>query len=187
MSRRSSLPRVATLVASLLVAGSWLFGCTDDGGGHDANNAGTGSTLEAVDAPGVMVLDARVDEPASEDLAAVRLELQNTTDHDDRLVAISSPDADSAAVHRSDIDPDGRATMTPVTDLVLPAHSRLDVAAEGYHVMVEGLHRTVQPGDTITLFLEFDQAGQLRVDATVTEAGTALTHDDDHDHREDPN
>jgi copper(I)-binding protein len=149
-------------------------GCSDGSAGPPA--AATSEVLT--------VVDARLDEPANPTVGAVRLVIDNPTDVADRLVGVSSPDADRTTVHRSETDAEGRATMTPVTDLAVPAGSQVRLGESGLHVMLTGLHREVREGDTVTVVLEFERAGAVTVDVAVVEPGsdTSAAADHRHDH-----
>ncbi|HRA34842.1 MAG TPA: copper chaperone PCu(A)C [Acidimicrobiales bacterium] len=163
MSPRTRLPRSALVALALLIpAWGGLVGCSDGSG------SGTASATSQV----LTVVDARLDEPANPSLGAVRLVIDNPTSAADRLVGVSSPDADSTTLHRSGTDAEGRATMAPVTDLPLPAGSRVTFGETGLHVMLNGLHREVRAGDTVTLNLEFQRAGTITVEVAVVEPGS---------------
>lgn len=173
MSPRTRLSRPALLAFALLIpVGGGLGGCSD----------GSAGTPAAATAEVLTVVDARLDEPANPTVAAVRLVIDNPTAVADRLVGVSSPDADSTTVHRSGTDAEGRATMTPVTDLEVPAESRITFGESGLHVMLTGLHREVREGDTVTVVLEFERAGAVTVEVAVVEPGSDTSAAVDHHH-----
>lgn len=173
MSPRTRPPRPALLALALLIpVGGGLVGCSD----------GSGTTPASATSEVLTVVDARLDEPANPTVGAVRMVIDNPTDVADRLVGVSSPDADSTTVHRSETDAEGRATMTPVTDLEVPAGSRLTFGESGLHVMLTGLHREVRSGDTVTVVLEFERAGAVTVEVAVVEPGSDTSAAVDHRH-----
>ncbi|WP_195210333.1 copper chaperone PCu(A)C [Actinomarinicola tropica] len=106
---------------------------------------------------------ARVDRPANPDVAAVRLTIENGTGTSDALVAVSSPDAARASVHRSGVDDAGRATMEPVERLELPAGEAVEFAPGGLHVMLEEPVSDLQVGDEISLTFTFENAGERTI------------------------
>lgn len=175
-----ALPPVLLALGLLALAAVAVTGCGDEAGGGPAG--GATSATDATDA--IVVTDARLDEPVNPSMGAVRLVLENTSGHADRLVGVSSPDADHTSLHRSETDVEGRATMTAVDELEVPAGSRISFGETGLHVMLDGLHREVREGDTVTLSLDFEQAGEVTVEVAVVEPGSntadAAEHHVDH-------
>ena len=78
------------------------------------------------------------------------------------LVGARSPEADSALLH----DVTG-GQMRRVADVAIPAHERLRLVPGGYHLMLEGLRRPLDVGDTVTLELTFDPGGSVPVRVPV--------------------
>lgn len=133
----------------------------------------------------INVVGGQVAVPPNPDQAAARFLIQNTTSVDDELVAVSSPDADAVEIHRSEIDAAGRATMSEVESLAVPARSEVTFEPGGLHVMLTGLHRRLRAGETISLTLRFAEAGSRRVRLDVVDpAEMALDMDmeGEHDH-----
>lgn len=85
------------------------------------------------------------------------------------LVAARSPDADSALLH----DMTG-GQMRHVADVVIPARQRLRLVPGGYHLMLEGLRRPLEVGDTVRLELTFDPGGTVPVRIPVLRYTEAL-------------
>jgi len=88
----------------------------------------------------------------------------------DRLVAIASPAAKSAELHRMVMDGDVMK-MEPVGPLDLPAGAMLDMAPGGMHVMLMDLVRPLKQGDTVELTLTFEKAGAVTVTVPVASPG----------------
>lgn len=88
----------------------------------------------------------------------------------DRLVAVSSPQAQSAMIHESSME-GGIMRMDEVAGLALPAGRAVRLAPGGAHIMLFGL-KPVQPGARISLRLEFEKAGVVQVEAKA-QAATA--------------
>lgn len=88
----------------------------------------------------------------------------------DRLVAIASPAAKSAQLHRMVMDGDVMK-MEPVGALDLPAGAMLDMAPGGMHVMLMDLARPLKQGDTVELTLTFEKAGAVTVTVPVASPG----------------
>lgn len=140
-----------------------------------------GASATEASAGRVEVVDGQVAVPANPDQAAARFVIRNTGAVDDRLVAVSSPDAGSVAIHRSEIDSQGRALMTEVTSLAVPARSTVTFEPGGLHVMLADLHRRLRVGDIVSLRLEFAEAGSRHVELDVVDAA-AMAMGDGHDH-----
>ena len=88
----------------------------------------------------------------------------------DRLVAVSSPMAQSAMIHESSMD-GGIMRMDEVAGIALPKGQSVVLAPGGAHVMLFGL-KPVKAGARIPLVLEFEKAGKLVVQAKA-QAATA--------------
>jgi len=84
----------------------------------------------------------------------------------DRLVAVSTPAAKMAGLHKS-VLVDGVVKMEHVDAIDIPAHGRLQMKPGGYHIMMMGLTQPLKEGDEIELTLTFEKAGEVKVNATV--------------------
>ena len=88
------------------------------------------------------------------------------SDAPDRLVAISSPAADSAMLHESKTI-DGVAQMSHLNALDIPASARITLSPGGTHVMLMGLKQPLKRGDKVALTLTFKKAGDVAVTVPV--------------------
>jgi copper(I)-binding protein len=147
-----------SLLLAALVAGASCTGLAACGGGGD-------------DA-GIRVTDATIDWPANPEVAAVRFVVHNDGGEADELVGVSSPVAGSAMVHRSETDEAGRATMTHLEALEVPARSSVTFEPGGLHVMLRGITEPVEVGDEVEVTLRFAEAGDETITATVVEPGS---------------
>lgn len=116
--------------------------------------------------------EARIDWPANPEIAAVRLEIDNPTDADDTLVAVSTPAAPKASVHRSTTDDEGLASMDPVTELPVPAGESVTFAPGGLHVMLTNIPEALEVGDDIEITFTFENEGDLTITVPVVKPGT---------------
>lgn len=57
--------------------------------------------------------------------------------------------------------------MRPVEKIEIPADGQVELAPGGLHIMLIGLQRALQPGDSIEVTLNFEQGDPLTVTATV--------------------
>ena len=92
----------------------------------------------------------------------------------DRLTAVSSPVADSAALHES-FSEGGVAKMRPVASLPVEPAKPVVLAPGGYHIMLMGLKQPLNQGDAFPVTLTFANAGQLTVQVSVGQPGAATT------------
>lgn len=150
--------RSLALAALAVVAASLLAGCGGDGAGADGAS--------------VRVTDATIDWPANPEVAAVRFVVHNDTGEADELVGVTSPVSGSAMVHRSETDDEGRATMTMLPELEIPARSSVTFEPGGLHVMLSGITEDLQVGDPVEVTLSFAAAGDVTVTAEVVEPGS---------------
>jgi periplasmic copper chaperone A len=118
--------------------------------------------------PALSLLGARVVAAPAGGVTAAYVYVENGGG-DDRLVAVESPMADRAELHRTDRD-DGIALMHTVTSLPVPAAGATELTAGGAHLMLLGLHGDLTPGARVPLTLRFARAGEISVQATVEPA-----------------
>jgi copper(I)-binding protein len=103
--------------------------------------------------------------PNGRDVTACFATFTSTTD--DRLVAISSPNADEVQIHSVRTD-NGLMVMREMEGgLVLPAGETIRLRPGGDHIMVIGAHTPLSEGDLLSLVLTFERAPQLGLRAEV--------------------
>ena len=78
------------------------------------------------------------------------------------LLSVSSPDYGHASLHRSSIQ-QGNSVMQSVAQITIPAHSSLNFASSGYHIMLQQPTRTLQPGDHVPIALRFADGSTMTV------------------------
>jgi hypothetical protein len=120
---------------------------------------------------------ARATPGKAENGAAYLTILSPTTD---RLVSVSSPVAKKAELHTMSMA--GMVMqMRPLAGLDIPAGRPVTLKPGGEHIMLLGLDRPLQEGESFPLTLNFERAGPLSVTAVVqklsaTGPGTAAQH-----------
>ena len=120
---------------------------------------------------------ARATPGKAENGAAYVTILSPTTD---RLVSVSSPVAKKAELHTMSMA--GMVMqMRPLAGLDIPAGRPLTLKPGGEHVMLLGLSRPLQEGESFPLTLNFERAGPRTVIVAVqklsaTGAGTSAQH-----------
>jgi copper(I)-binding protein len=85
----------------------------------------------------------------------------------DALVGASSSIASMVGIHETTTDPSGMTGMHPVARIEIPANGTVKLEPGGYHVMLEGLTQALTAGQTVSIALTFEHAGQVVVAAEV--------------------
>ncbi len=94
--------------------------------------------------------------------------IENHASVDERLVAVTADVAERAELHTSMAGSDGMMQMQPIEGgIVIPPGQTRALESGGDHVMMMMLTRVPKPGETITLTLTFDHAGQVVVTVPV--------------------
>jgi copper(I)-binding protein len=117
----------------------------------------------------IMVKDAyaRVSSMMSSSGAAFMV-IHNTGDTDDHLVGAASPVADKTELHTHKEDDMGVMRMLHVEEgFALPAGGTVEMARGGKHVMFLGLKDELAHGDTVSVTLQFENAGDVSVEVPV--------------------
>jgi len=89
----------------------------------------------------------------------------------DRLTAVSTPAAQKADIHSMTND-NGVMKMRPVDGLDLPAGQAVALKPGGYHIMLTGLAKPLEEGQSFPLTLDFAKAGARQVTVTVEKVGS---------------
>ena len=115
--------------------------------------------------------------PTSGDSGAIYVTIANGAD-DDAVTGASSPDAAGAALHvttgdgatsGNDTRDDamGGGTMSGTDELAVPGGATVQLEPGGDHIMLTGLDRTLDVGDTVTVTIRFRHAPPVTVEAPV--------------------
>lgn len=147
--------RLLFLLTILIVA---LAAC----GGDDA-------TTEPPAAGGITVNDAWARPPAMPGgNAAAYFTLRNDGDTADRLIAAASA-LGTTEIHESSMAEDGTMSMRPVDGVDVPAGESVAFEPGGLHIMFIGVAEPPAVGDTVSLTLTFENAGEMTIDVPVRE------------------
>ncbi len=98
--------------------------------------------------------------------AAGYLKLSNTSGDPATLIGASSPAYTQVSLHRS-LEEGGRMQMKPVERITIAAHSSLDFAASGYHMMLMQATKPLKPADHVPITLHFADGSTLLVQFEV--------------------
>lgn len=118
--------------------GGWLFMIV----------AATAAAAPTMDVIGGWVREA----PPTSQVLAGYMQIINLTDAEFTITGISSPDFDSADLHRTVVE-DGVASMLPVPELTIPAAGSVLLEPGGLHLMLFDPARPLVQGDSVTLVL----------------------------------
>jgi copper(I)-binding protein len=134
------------------------------------------ATTTSTPAAGVRVRDAwaRSTPGNPDENSAVYLVVENPGGAD-RLIGATVTPAISRTVELHVTEESGGTMVmraVPGWD-VPPAGGSLELKPGGNHVMLIGLNRQLKAGDTLSLTLKFEKAGDVRVDAPVRDAAAA--------------
>jgi len=97
---------------------------------------------------------------------AVYATIRNMGSSDDALVSATSSAADKVELHETKNEA-GVMTMRPIDKVPVPAGGAVEMKPGGYHVMLLGLKRDLNPGDSVPVTLMFQKAGPITVNAAI--------------------
>ncbi|HYQ72015.1 MAG TPA: copper chaperone PCu(A)C [Gammaproteobacteria bacterium] len=130
-------------------------------------------------APTMDITNAWVREsPPTSRVLAGYLQISNLTDADLTVTGVTSPDFESAELHRTVIE-DGMARMLPVPELTVPAGGSVLLEPGGLHLMLFDPARTLLQGDSVTLVLHRSDGICLTLSVPVLRS-SGEAHSDHH-------
>lgn len=107
-------------------------------------------------------------------ITAVYGKFTNGSDHDVRIVRVSSDSSEAAELHEQRIDSNDIARMRRVEQMVIPAHDELILSKGGQHLMLINLNKKLRDHDEVTLTLYFDQAQPQQITLPVLRSPSQL-------------
>lgn len=91
---------------------------------------------------------------------AVYLTVHNTSDMDDYLLAVESPEAQTSMIHE--------AAQEPVPGgLTLPSHEEVIMRPDGFHILLGNISDAVKPGGVLALRIVLREAGIFDIEIPV--------------------
>lgn len=124
---------------------------------------GASSSAEAADAAPLTVTDPWTKATDGEMTGSFGV-LENTTDEDVHVVAVTSSLTDRVELHEMVPDEDGQMLMRQSPDgFTVPAGGTLELAPGGSHVMLMGLTEPIRPGDEVSYTLETEDGDVIEV------------------------
>lgn len=112
--------------------------------------------------------------PGAQTMAAY-MSVVNDSDTDCSIIQISSPEFESVEMHRSVVK-DGVASMQPMKSLVIPAHSTLELAPGGIHLMLIKPVKHHSEGQTVILKLQEEDGTEHTLAITVEKSQSKHMH-----------
>lgn len=97
---------------------------------------------------------------------AVYATIRNEGASGDALVSATSSVAEKVELHEVKNEA-GVMAMRPIDKLEVPAGGLVEMKPGGYHIMLLGLKRELNPGDSVPVTLTFQKAAPVSVTATV--------------------
>lgn len=116
--------------------------------------------------------------PPGQNVSAAYFIAENHSGEDRSIVGAQTEAADRAELHEH-IHDKGVMRMRKVDRVFLPAGGRVVFEPGGYHVMLIGLKRALQPGDRVKLTLMLDDGTRITLHAPVQQPqphGSAGAH-----------
>jgi copper(I)-binding protein len=89
----------------------------------------------------------------------------------DRLTGAATPAAQKAEIHSMTMD-NGVMKMRQVDGVDLPPGQKVTLKPGGYHIMLTGLAKPLEAGQSFPLTLDFAKAGAKEVTVTVEKIGS---------------
>lgn len=131
-----------------------------------------GAAAQVVAANGIAI-EAAWSRPvgAGTAVGAGYLKIANGGSEADVLLGGSSEVAERVEVHETTTGEDGVARMRRLDGLEIKPGATVELKPLGTHVMLIGLKRPLNEGDTFKVKLDFQKAGAVDVDFTVKAAG----------------
>lgn len=163
--RTRGTPGASTLAGALLLVVMFVLAGCD---AQPADDAGMATGVTALN-PWVRmaIMPEGSDAPDAPPVnSAAYLVLRNATDADDALVAVETEVSDTAEIHTVTMD-EGVMRMRPVDSVAVAAGGEAVLEPGGYHIMLIGLRRALEEGDSVALRLVLRSGAAVDVVAPV--------------------
>lgn len=108
---------------------------------------------------------ARATPPAAKN-GAVYVEIRNTGSEPDRLLAVSTPAAEKAELHKTERDGE-ILRMREAPTVEIPPNDSALLQPGGLHIMLSGLKGALKAGTEFPLTLQFEKAGPIEVEIRI--------------------
>ncbi len=113
--------------------------------------------------------------PMTQGNGAVYMTLMNSNEQDDVLLSVETDAAEVVELHETTMDGD-IMKMSPIPNVKIPAGGSASLEPGGKHVMLINLKQELKTGEKISLTLNFENAGPMKVEAEIRETGAEMDH-----------
>jgi copper(I)-binding protein len=118
------------------------------------------------------IIHPNIPQPASSAMAAAGyMGISNAGDEADRLIGVESTVAQSAMLHKTEVNADGVASMAHVEGIDIPANDTVVLESGGYHIMLMGLTQELIEGQMVPGVLIFEKAGRVEMEFAIDPPG----------------
>jgi copper(I)-binding protein len=101
--------------------------------------------------------------------SAIYMIIDNPTSGDEVLLSAESDIASAVELHKSMMSADGTMMMQQQENIPVAANSQVSLQPGGLHIMLIGLNKDLAVGDTFSVTLHFQTAGDQTSEVTVKE------------------
>ncbi len=108
-----------------------------------------------------------VSSPVSKSAAAYMV-IQNNTDSNDRLIQVRTDIARIAGLHTMTTEANGTTKIQALPGgIVVNSGEQADLNSSGNRILLKGLKRYLTQGESVTMILTFEKAGELVISVPV--------------------
>lgn len=159
--------RVAALILAVaLIVTMLAVGCTSTAsGGLQAKDVWARAAKAGEMAQGEMQMGG--DHAGMGANSAAYMIITNSGKEPDRLVGAKADVSNAVEIHETVMDGDVMRMQPVQGGIEVPAGGQVELKPGGYHVMFIGLTRDLNAGDKLPLTLQFEKAGDVKVEAEV--------------------
>ncbi|MBL8049598.1 MAG: copper chaperone PCu(A)C [Anaerolineales bacterium] len=100
---------------------------------------------------------------------AVYFVIENGTYSNEKLLSVSTDVAEDAQIHMTMVNDQSVMSMKMQEFVEIPSGNEINFKSGGLHIMLANLHQDLLVGDTFTLTLQFENAGEVNIQVIVKE------------------
>lgn len=161
-------PLAALLMLLALSASLVAVACGDD---DDDDDGGADSTPAVTDGTklGDLTISGQWVRPTTNEVSAAYLTVQNSGAAD-TLIKAATPLTTTVQLHEVITEGSSSKMQEKPGGFPIPADGMLELKPGGFHIMLMDLAAPIKEGETVTLTLTFEKAGEITIDAPVKAA-----------------
>lgn len=160
-------PLAAFLLILALSLSLLAVACGDD----DDDDAGGDSTPAITDGArlGKLTISGQWVRPTTNDVSAAYLTVHNSGEAD-TLIKAATPLTSTVQLHEVITEGSSSKMQEKPGGFPVPANGTLELKPGGFHIMLMGLKAPISLGETVSLTLTFEKAGEITIEAPVKAA-----------------